>query len=192
MAPPLAGAQVLGVSVSGTPQTLANPPFSLGYRFDVTNPFVVQYLGYFDARGNGLNESHDIGLYDPFGTLLSSVTVGAGTGDLLMGGFRLAPVSPFLLAVGTGYNVLGTAVTGADPLLFTATKTNAQGIVYVSGAFCEGATLQNSCGTNPDGYFGANFAGSVAPEPASIVLLATGMIGMIGVVRRRKDSTLAD
>jgi hypothetical protein len=68
LAPPLAGAQVLGVSASGTPQTLANPPFSLGYTFDVTNPFVVQYLGYFDARGNGLNESHDIGLYDPSGT----------------------------------------------------------------------------------------------------------------------------
>jgi hypothetical protein len=83
-------------------------------------------------------------------------------------------------------------VTGADQLLFTATKTSADGITYVSGAYCEGATLQNSCGTNPDGYFGANFAGTVAPEPASIVLLATGLIGMIGVVRRRKDSTLVD
>jgi hypothetical protein len=192
MAPRLASAQELGVSASGTPQTLGNPPFSLGYRFDVTSPFVVQYLGYFDAAGNGLNESHDIGLYDPSGTLLSSATVGPGTGDLLMGGFRLVAVSPFLLAVGAGYNVLGTSVTGIDQLLFSATTSNASGIAYVNGAFCEGAALQNACGSNPEGYFGANFAGTVAPEPASIILLATGMLGMIGVVRRRRDSAFTE
>ena len=192
LVPPSAGAQTLGVAATGTPQTLANPPFSLGYTFDVTNPFVVQYLGYFDARGNGLNESHDIGLYDPSGTLLSSVTVGPGSGDLLVGGFRMAAVTPFLLAVGAGYNVLGTAPTGADQLLFSATKTNAYGITYVSGAYCEGATLQNACGTNPDGYFGANFAGVVTPEPASVVLLATGLVGMFGIVRRRNGAALTE
>ena len=192
MAPPVASAQVLGVSVSGTPTTLTNPPFSLGYTFDVTTPFLVQFLGYYDAGGNGLNQSHDIGLYDPSGTLLSTVTVGPGSGDLLMGGFRMAEVSPFLLAVGTGYNVLGTSPTGVDQLLFTATKTNATGIAYVRGAYCGGATLQNACGANADGYFGANFAGVVTPEPASIVLLATGLIGTLGIVRRRRDSAFTE
>jgi PEP-CTERM putative exosortase interaction domain len=192
MAPPVASAQVLGVSVSGSPSTLANPPFSLGYTFDVTTPFLVQFLGYYDAGGNGLNQSHDIGLYDPSGTLLSTVTVGPGSGDMLMGGFRMAAVDPFLLAVGTGYNVLGTSPTGVDQLLFTATKTNADGIAYVSGAYCAGVTLQDTCGTNPDGYFGANFAGVVTPEPASIVLLATGLIGTLGIVRRRRNSDLTE
>lgn len=193
LSPPLAGAQVLGVGASGTPQTLINPPFSLGYTFNVTSPFVVQYLGYFDARGDGLSERHDIGLYDPSGTLLSFATVGPGSGDLLMGGFRMAAVTPFLLAVGARYNVLGTSVTGADQLLFTATKTNADGIMYVSGAYCGGATLHNACGAaNPDGYFGANFAGVVTPEPASMLLLATGLIGMFGVVRRRNGPPLTE
>ena len=182
-----AEAQSLGVSATGSPQGLANPPFSLGYTFDVVSPFTVQYLGYFDAGSDGLAESHDIGLWDPTGTLLSSATVSAGTGNILLGGFRLVAVTPFTLAAGAGYHVLGTAPDAADALLFTAAKTNGPGIMYVGGAFCEGATLQNSCGSNVDGYFGANFAGTTTPEPASMVLLATGLVGIFGVARRRKQ-----
>src|SRR5690349_15213149 len=43
-----AEAQSLGVSATGISFPLGNPPFSLGYTFDVVTPFTVQYLGYFD------------------------------------------------------------------------------------------------------------------------------------------------
>lgn len=180
-----AAAQTLGVTATGNPLRVADGPFSLGYTFNVSNPFLVQYLGYFDANGDGLAESHDIGLWDPAGNLLASATVGAGTGDLLVGGFRLVPVDPFMLFVGTNYRVLGADPNQVDPILFDPALSSADGITYTGGAFCPGATLQDACGGNAAGYFGANFAGTTTPEPASLTLLATGLVGVFGVARRK-------
>ena len=60
--------------------------------------FTVKYLGFFDYQGDGLTETHDVGIYDPAGNLLASATVLPG--DPLIGHFRWVAVSPIVLDPG--------------------------------------------------------------------------------------------
>ncbi|HEY8832609.1 MAG TPA: DUF4082 domain-containing protein [Gemmatimonadaceae bacterium] len=188
---PTTNAQTLGVTNSGG-SSGTNGSWSLGYFFDVTSPFTVNYLGFWDDGANGLSESHQIGLWDPFGNLLATATVDAGTGDLLVNSTRLVSIDPITLSIGAGYRVAG--VTGSENYNYYASLTNAPGIVYTASAYCAGTTLQDpTCGTDSNlGYFGGNFAGleSSVPEPASIALLATGLVGIFGAARRRRGNLL--
>jgi hypothetical protein len=193
-APAAAPAQELGTHVGGAPVGYNNGHWSLGYFFDVYSPFTVSYLAVWDEGGNGLITSHDVGIFDATGTtLISSATIAAGSGAPLLEGFRLVAVTPFTLGIGS-YQVLGT--TGDE--LYTcvgpdgcsgAVLTNAFGILYMGDAWCSSETLISNCG-GPDvfnGYFGANFAGTAVPEPASMALLGTGLVGLYGAIRRRRE-----
>lgn len=91
----------------------------IGYTFTVgAQPLYVTALGYFDEGANGLNQSHDVGLYvDSTQTLLTSATVPSGLGARLSSWFRMVDLTqPVQLAANTRYVVAGTCpgFAGAD------------------------------------------------------------------------------
>jgi len=75
----------------------------------------VNWLGYYDANGDGLANSHIVTLWDnSTQTILASATVPAGTAAPLVNGYRWAPLSSTLtLNYGT-YYVIGAQTDGVD------------------------------------------------------------------------------
>jgi hypothetical protein len=91
---------------SGGSQQVESVPFTFGWQFTVTSTLNVTDLGYYDAGGDGLAFSHQVGIFNDSTQLeLVSGTVDSGTTDPLIDGYRVIPVS-YTLLPGT-YDVLG-------------------------------------------------------------------------------------
>lgn len=180
-------------SVSGTPTTLANPPFTLGYAFTLAKNFTLTAVGVFDEAGDGLLNSYDIGLFDSGGAVIASTNLGAGTSGTLVDGFRYVDLVPFALAAGD-YRIgaVYTNNAGFDSLYFAGganTITAISGVSYGGARFGSGAGLNDPTAAAGDGgYFGPNFLlGSAAvPEPATWAFMIVGFGGIGGVMRRRQ------
>src|SRR5690348_15752384 len=81
-------------SFSSVDHTYTDRPLSLGFVFTANTAFTVNSLGYFDATGNGFQSSHQVGLFDSNGNLLTSATLSAGAGDPLTNSFRYTSITP--------------------------------------------------------------------------------------------------
>lgn len=64
---------------------------TLGYSFTLSQPYYVNSLGIWDTLGNGMAETHPVGLWTDTGTLLATVTIQSGT------------ASTFVPTVATGF-----------------------------------------------------------------------------------------
>jgi hypothetical protein len=169
--------------------TLGNPPFTLGWQFEVDSAFWVRGLGVFDDSLDGLTDSHAVGLWNSSGTLLTSTTVSSGTANPLVNQFRFAPVTPFTIAPGI-YRVGALFLSGNDGLIFPGGATGVAtvpGLTFVQNAFTFGSSLSDPTATvdGQPAYFGANLDVEPVPEPATLLLLGGGLAG-IALKRKRR------
>jgi hypothetical protein len=183
-------ADTAAASMSNTTgQALANGPFTLGWQFTTSSTINVTWLGVFYT--GPLGESHDVGIWDSAGTLMGSATVAAGACGFQVAQFCYS-LTNFNLAPGT-YDIGAVWLDGVDPMLFPTTPVNnfatAPGITYIQNDYIAGGTLTDPINHTapPPGYFGPNFlfTSTTTPEPGTLVLLGSGLLGALGVIRRK-------
>jgi hypothetical protein len=185
-----ASSPILSIS-SNTGETLGNGPFTLGWEFTLRTTIKVTGLGVFDDSLDGLAESHDVGLWDTSGNLLTSGTVGSGTAGTLIDNFRYVNVKSVTLGPGT-YEVGAVWDNGLDPMLFpgdAGTLTTASGVFYNQGVFVAGGSLAfpSSGGGQSPSYLGPNVLAGGVPEPASWALMLIGLGGLGAALRSRRS-----
>jgi hypothetical protein len=168
-------------------QTLTdNRPFTLGYSFTTTVPYTINALGvWYDGAGY----SHAVGLWSiSGGSPLVSTTVLST--DPVVGHFQYDPVS-YTLAPGT-YVIGAQSYENGNTYLF---PYNASGILslpgYTWGTDCQvygtGLNFPTVCGVGygTNGIFYADMSVNSTPEPGTLIMFGSGILGLAGVLRRK-------
>lgn len=162
-----------------------------GYRFGPRpdREVYITHLGIYDGGGDGLVNPHEVGLWwddlgSLAGTLLTSVTIPAGTEAPLHGGFRWVEITPIqIINSFQAYTIAAHyAVSDADDLLKPYLPQFAPdvGVVVESGLYSLGTSLAYPTSLTYGGegqlgerFFQANFQYVVVPEPAAWMLWLT-------------------
>lgn len=87
---------------------------TVGWEFSTTGDLSVTSLGYFDANFDGLQASHQVGIWNSSGLLLVSATVPSGTAGTLINQFRYVAVAPIFLGAGQTFRIGGFADASAN------------------------------------------------------------------------------
>ncbi len=169
-----------------------------GWAFNVESAITIDQLGLYDSGQDGLAESHEIGIWDAAGTLLTSTAIPSGTSAVLDGVNRMIAIPELTLEIGSGY-VIGVNNLDVDMMIVAASSVSTDpSISYVGGRFMNtGGMLAMPAMTSTTAtYFGPNFSiatASIPPVPAAIIpippalwLFGSGLLGLVGIARRKK------
>ncbi len=183
----------------------------VGYRFTSTNASTeINYIGFVDQGGNGLNAAHTVGLYLWDGSnyaLQRSATVAAGTGADLHNGYRWVSIPSITLSnTGVTFWVVTASVLSGDgdgwgdsfqvvnenPYQVGTLDSDIGSLNFAPG-YAGYYDYLNTSITSPNLFFGteAGFysfynAGNIAtaiPESSAAVL---GGLGLLVLFRRRR------
>jgi len=163
-----------------------------GEVFVPTTRITVDYLGYYAANGLGnFIDTHPVGLYDASGTLLASTVIdNSSFATTSSGHFAFNLSTPVNLIPGQTYVVEG--ISNSDPYTWNDTGfVNYAPINILGNNWQVGSSLVfNGTGLVndvTDGYWGPNFGWdpTPTPEPGSLFLLGSGVVGLAGMMRRK-------
>lgn len=192
-----ARAQMLGAqgiqSFTNTTGGYSSANYTLGWRFTVSQPIVVTHLGLWDANGDGLVQSHDIGLWTNSGSLIVSATIPSGSSTPTTpapGGVWRWVTLPTPATLSAGSYRIGAfyPTNSGDLLVFNSSSGVVTGpnVVFNHAAYNGGSSLAFP-GTNSSiqtGYFGPNFM--YVPEPSLLQLPFFVSLGGFGWWLRRR------
>ncbi len=182
-----------GILIDGGPastlQTFSTGNYVAGSEFTITAPMTVRSLGWIDAEGDGLTQSHMVGLWDVGSqALLASATVTPGSFTVPSAHgtavWFMAGIPDLLLPAGT-YRVAGEV--NGDNVTLSNDKVPGPGVTISAGYVR--TDFPNGGFAYPNLTFGSEAVRatvSTDPIPAPMSALVLGA-GLLAAGRRRRS-----